>query len=268
MSRHNRKTSAEFALEELVELSSLLPWWISIGSAVLLFFFVPVYMPGSEGSVSSSSLMRQMIWMMVGVFFKYFIPLGLLLGGLTNLFTRGRSAWMFKSINSGGARALLQQLSWKDFEFLVSEHFKKQGYSTDLVNAQGADGGVDIRVYKEGHLYLVQCKHYKAWKVSVQTVRELYGVMTAEGAVGGFIVTTGRFTKDAHSFATGKPIELIDGLKLEQILDNLSMSTNSDVPEITDTCPRCKSKLVKRNGSRGEFLGCSSFPKCRYTQDL
>ncbi|OWA32959.1 hypothetical protein B9G55_24130 [Saccharibacillus sp. O16] len=31
-------------------------------------------------------------------------------------------------------------------------------------------------------------------------------------------------------------------------------------------CPRCKSKLVERQGKNGAFIGCSSFPKCRYTQ--
>lgn len=31
-------------------------------------------------------------------------------------------------------------------------------------------------------------------------------------------------------------------------------------------CPRCKSKLVERQGKNGPFTGCSSFPKCRYTK--
>ena len=33
-------------------------------------------------------------------------------------------------------------------------------------------------------------------------------------------------------------------------------------------CPRCSSDLVKRNGKRGAFYGCQSFPKCRFTSDL
>ncbi len=35
-----------------------------------------------------------------------------------------------------------------------------------------------------------------------------------------------------------------------------------------ELCPRCGSKLVKRNGRRGPFWGCSSFPKCRYTKNI
>ena len=33
-------------------------------------------------------------------------------------------------------------------------------------------------------------------------------------------------------------------------------------------CPRCGAKLVERNGKRGKFIGCSAFPKCRYTAEI
>lgn len=33
-------------------------------------------------------------------------------------------------------------------------------------------------------------------------------------------------------------------------------------------CPRCTGKLILRNGRRGFFLGCSNFPKCRYTKNV
>ena len=31
-------------------------------------------------------------------------------------------------------------------------------------------------------------------------------------------------------------------------------------------CPRCGSKIVIRHGPYGEFVGCSSFPKCNYSR--
>jgi DNA topoisomerase-1 len=33
-------------------------------------------------------------------------------------------------------------------------------------------------------------------------------------------------------------------------------------------CPQCGKALVKRNGKKGEFIGCSGFPQCRYGQNL
>lgn len=33
-------------------------------------------------------------------------------------------------------------------------------------------------------------------------------------------------------------------------------------------CPRCGGKLVERSGKYGKFIGCSNYPKCRYTEKL
>ena len=32
-------------------------------------------------------------------------------------------------------------------------------------------------------------------------------------------------------------------------------------------CPNCGSKLIKKDGRRGPFLGCSNFPKCKFSMD-
>ena len=34
------------------------------------------------------------------------------------------------------------------------------------------------------------------------------------------------------------------------------------------TCPNCGGKLVMRKGKYGKFLGCSRYPKCKYTQNI
>ena len=38
--------------------------------------------------------------------------------------------------------------------------------------------------------------------------------------------------------------------------------------DIEKECPKCKKKLVLRKSIYGEFLGCSGFPKCRYTEKI
>jgi|LSQX01.1.fsa_nt_gb DNA topoisomerase-1 len=38
--------------------------------------------------------------------------------------------------------------------------------------------------------------------------------------------------------------------------------------ETSESCPECgEGKLLVRTGRRGKFLGCSNYPKCRYTRD-
>ena len=33
-------------------------------------------------------------------------------------------------------------------------------------------------------------------------------------------------------------------------------------------CPRCGGQLVIRNGKKGQFVGCSNYPKCNYMEDM
>ena len=33
-------------------------------------------------------------------------------------------------------------------------------------------------------------------------------------------------------------------------------------------CPKCQKELVVRRGRLGEFLGCSGYPKCKFTQNF
>jgi DNA topoisomerase-1 len=40
-------------------------------------------------------------------------------------------------------------------------------------------------------------------------------------------------------------------------------------PEPTgELCPQCGEPLLYRRGRRGKFIGCSAFPKCRYTASI
>jgi DNA topoisomerase-1 len=35
-----------------------------------------------------------------------------------------------------------------------------------------------------------------------------------------------------------------------------------------EKCPKCSEELLKRKGRYGEFIACSAFPKCKYTQNI
>ncbi len=266
--RYNRTSEGERFFGEVAELASMLPYWVTMPVTVLLFVFVPT--PdffGINWQEQSSMAMGFAKLFFFGLF-KYFIPAALVTGILIKAFHQIKSYFLFGSISQKGAAEVISKLSWQDFEFLLSEWFKKQGFTTDLTGGGGADGGVDIKLYKNGELYLVQCKHYKSYKVPVMVVRELYGVMTAQKAVGGFVVTSGRFTSDAYSFAKNISIELIDRRKLVEVLNAVGVPPTSANNTIEKKCPKCGSALTEKNGKFGKFMGCSAYPKCSYTNSL
>ena len=46
-------------------------------------------------------------------------------------------------------------------------------------------------------------------------------------------------------------------------------SENLDLPESTDICPECGSKLVIRRSRFGKlFKGCSNYPNCRHIENI
>ncbi|MGB9130079.1 MAG: restriction endonuclease, partial [Thiobacillus sp.] len=174
-------------------------------------------------------------------------------------------------------RGALNDMSWQQFEALVGEAFRRKGYAVTETGGGGADGGIDLALKKEGETFLVQCKQWKAFKVSVNTVRELYGVMAAEGATGGYVVTSGVFTDEARAFAAGRNIELLDGKALHTLIRGVSVpakavaASPAATPAGSPACPVCQSAMVKRTAKRGAnsgnaFWGCSQYPGCKGTR--
>ena len=94
----------------------------------------------------------------------------------------------------------------------------------------------------------MQCKHWKAWKVNVKPVRELFGVMTAEKADSAIFITSGEYTSEALKFAEGKPIELIDQRGIldlarhfqKELQEHFGVESTGDASDkATPECPVC-----------------------------
>ncbi len=118
----------------------------------------------------------------------------------------------------------LKRLSWDDFELLCMELFEKKGWKVQGNTKKGADGGVDIWMYKSSLTKrkvsaIVQCKRYDDALVTIKVIREMYGLMYEYDVNEAYIVTTSRFTKECYKFVEGKEIELINGNTLLQMIN-------------------------------------------------
>lgn len=49
--------------------------------------------------------------------------------------------------------------------------------------------------------------------------------------------------------------------------NNASDDSSLTGADASTLCPRCGSAMVLRNGRRGQFYGCSTFPRCRGTRE-
>lgn len=239
-----------------------LPWWLNLVFAAVAYFSLKYWIPGIE----SQNIVFQGLIKAAPHFALIIAGLLILMAALSAL-----HAWRKgELLNKQTSIQSIQNLSWKDFEYLVSEAYSRKGFTVHENLGSGADGGIDLTLSKDGKRTLVQCKNWKSQTVGVSTIRELFGIVTAEGADEGIVVCSGHYTADAQDFAKGKPLTLIDGNHLTRLISKVQTAQKvTEQPEIT--CPSCGSSMVVRLAKKGKntgdrFLGCSRFPKCRGTR--
>jgi len=148
----------------------------------------------------------------------WLLPALLLVGAAALVLRRRLRASLQTQVAANGTRRALAQMSWQEVEELVGAYFRRREFSVIELRRAGPDGGIDLELTKRGEYYLVQCKHWRAPSVDVDTVREFHRVMAARHAVGGFVVTSGSFTTEAGKFAEGRELELINGQQLAAVM--------------------------------------------------
>ncbi len=258
--------------ETILDILVVCPWWVSVAVAGISYCALQFIMPSIE---LHSPLLVGIP--KLGPMFAPWVALLLLIPAPFSLFNSIRKKRLLdkqKDIES------IRSLTWKQFEELVGEAYRRQGYSVLENEGAGPDGGVDLWLRKDGNRYLVQCKQWKTLKVGVKVVREMYGLVTAHQAAGAILITSGMFTQEAKTFARSKPLDLVEGQQLAAMIDSVRNSAPIRkepmvAPKVTVSteplCPSCGTEMVLRTAKKGsnasqQFWGCSNYPKCRGTR--
>lgn len=282
-----RKKTSPF--EDLAEAAALLPWWGGVllallAYAVLHHFSVQPNVAPTDLKGMGAFAGRE-LWRTFALFLQYLVPLAFLLGALISVVRAARARRLHREVGRAPTRNALESMSWREFEELVGETFRQRGFQVERRGGSGPDGGVDLALHLGSDTYLVQCKQWKSRSVGVAIVRELFGVMAAEGAVGGFVVASGAFTEEAKRFAEGRAIELVgtDTL-LALVRAGHSQAAAPPAPPQAAirpavhtaaasavACPQCGAPMVQRTAKRGatageKFWGCTAYPACRGTR--
>lgn len=153
--------------EEMIEAAALLPWYVSLilacGSYLVLHALSLEPMPTSPGQMGKMLLIGFSHWL------QYLVPLVFVCGALISFLHSRRKRVIFDSQTSLHS---IRALSWQEFEWLVSEAYRRKGYSVIERGGNAPDGGVDLELRKDGRKTIVQCKRWNAFKVNVSMVRE------------------------------------------------------------------------------------------------
>lgn len=282
------------ALDDIVEIATKLPWWAGVLLALMAFTVLhsvaAMDVTAPKGMQGLGDFAVKQFVRTLAVIGQYVVPLALLVGAATSAYGRRKRRGLHLRVSTSNEAGILNDMSWREFEMLVGEAFRRKGFTVRETGGAGPDGGVDLVLWAGTEKFLVQCKQWRALKVPVTTVRELYGVMADRYASGGFVISSGTFTKDAEEFAKGRNIELIDGAKLLQLIQDAGLSLDASrvsaptadpwsnpileaeevAKAMTPACPLCGSAMIQRIAKRGAnagkpFWGCSNFARsgCR-----
>lgn len=265
--RHMTKKSKD---EGPPERFVMLPWWAILIAALIVYALLKFILAGMVSSAalrgavlglqSSAEILVVSFYLVVMIFsFKQH--------------QRRRLLDIQAGIDS------IRAMSWQAFEELVGEIYRRQMYYVEEPDDAGLDGGADLFLLKGGHKIIVQCKHWRNTQIDVALIRNLYDAMVAEAADGCIFVSSGDYSQQALAFASGKPIELVDGANLVALVCKTQSSvTPKNIPAVAadaeePACPKCGEKMIRRTAKVGtnagqDFWGCSGFPDCREIVDI
>ena len=111
------------------------------------------------------------------------------------------------------------------FEELVIYAFSLHGYGFERNRRYSGDGGIDGRVFKDGKMYLLQCKRYGKY-INPRHVDAFSSVCREEGCEG-FFVHTGRTGKGAkHKAIISGNVSIISGNRLVHLFSKEFIKSN------------------------------------------
>jgi hypothetical protein len=116
----------------------------------------------------------------------------------------------------------LSRVAWQDFEVLVANHYRDQGY--DVAHCGDGKFGfrhgseVDLRMRKDGKLSLVHCRHESVSRIDAGAVARLLATAFEDGAAEAIVISSADIPAAARQAGEAGGAILIDGQAVRAML--------------------------------------------------
>lgn len=164
--------------------------------------------------------------------------------------------WLMVRVEAGHRRRLvewttnLRLLDSSEFEWLVGEVFRREGWTVRETGRQGGpDGNIDLDLTRDRQRKIVQCKAWTSWLVGVDEIRRFLGTLMREKLPGdsGIFVTLSNFTEQARHEAQEAGIALVDNRELYSRIEKVRRD---------ELCPLCNAPMILGRSQHGWWLRC------------
>ncbi|WP_041749706.1 restriction endonuclease [Brevibacillus brevis] len=208
----------------------------------------------------------------------YYYTNSFIIGGIAFAAVMGAALWIAiaqsskreEKLRKSGIREI-DKMDGLQFEQYLGLLFRSQGFKAEVTRASG-DFGADLILQKNGTKTVVQAKRYSK-NVGIEAIQQVVGAMKHYDALGSWVVTNRDFTDAAYKLAASNGVKLINREALIEMIIQMNPSAKPDPKKVISQfptekrlCEKCGSQMVLRKGTKGEFYGCSSYPKCRNTK--
>lgn len=162
----------------------------------------------------------------------------------------------------------IDKMDGRQFERYLGHLFKSQGYSVQLTRLSG-DFGADLVLQKDGRRIVVQAKRHSK-NVGIKAVQEAQASIAYYKAHEAWVMSNRDYTEEAKTLAKANGVRLINRSELVDMILKMNPAAVPNakkvmaaIPQKQIQCDRCGRPMVLRKSAKGEFWGCSGFPKCR-----
>lgn len=160
--------------------------------------------------------------------------------------------------------AALRRIDWYQFEKLIARLLTLEGHQVRRSGGARADGGVDLIADKNGRKTVVQCKHWKNWKIKEATIREMIGTLKLHGGDHLSLYTLNPSTIPADQLARNQGIEIVTEDKILARIRAVGLGRFNDLLDPNfKCCPKCDAPMKLHTGGFRPFWGCTQFPRCQ-----
>jgi len=193
--------------ERLVKL----PWWLGLVIAAVAYTIFTVSVPRHLGQSAVLLGVRSagalVAWLTAVVF------------TVISLFSLARMRLASRADAPPKDVAWVRALDWEACNELMGHCWRGRGFELAEFAGETVDDDLLLVQLRSRQRSLVRYRHWRALNVGADPVRDLFAAMKSRDASRAFLITSGQFSIEALEFAQDKPIELIDGAALADMLE-------------------------------------------------
>lgn len=141
MARKSKSSTAE----DLMDLIAMLPWWAGTALAIACYMVLHSTairpLPAAQSPQQIGQLATTAIWQGLATGGQYILPIICLAGAAISAMRKRRRNRLFQTTSASSCADALQNMSWREFETLVGQGFRRRGYGIKETSGGGHDGG-------------------------------------------------------------------------------------------------------------------------------